>query len=671
VVINASDFNFKGVIVAKNIYINSWQSRLQYDSRIETYMPSKPNLKEKCYSKPMEEDDIVLDYETKLAYVKNQVILTAKQDVIKSQIEELLKQHNAKIVGYLPVSRSYQIEFLIDYTTKELEDISNILKENEFIETCSTHMVLPFDFNSVAPTYTPKDPWGGSVSWNESQPYGDNWWAEAINARYAWEHSDKMKPVKVGIIDTKCFPHEDLKEVNILKDKYWKEPGKGDATPKYHATLVAGIIGAVHNNNKGISGVAPNAELYNTPILNQKIGFWATIFGVQEFKMYQDLEVLIVENNVKVINASLGTPNEVLTECLNPDANNILVENEIPWSIALQKIHDDTMVKVTDKLKKYLADGHDFLIVQAAGNLSGRILNCDKTDETFGWLDTKYNGIFSAIADRELKDRIIVVGSITNKKNGTDKYSVSDFSCVGKRVDIFAPGEDIYGSGLNNGYIKDNGTSFAAPQVTGVASMVWGVKPNLSAKEVKKIIVENYTESVMVPRKHPTGSVSYVENSEAVFTKRYPVLDAQAAINFVAEPIYEIELEWGNKSPDDMDLYFKYPGYDIEANYVCFYNPKLYAKGELLAEHLYDVRSKPGKEKIKIYNMTGGTSECKVVAKKGIDRYATSDVKVRLYKYGRLMLEFTPPKEDIAGEGWNVFNIVDDKIVIVNTIEKL
>ena len=79
----------------------------------------------------------------------------------------------------------------------------------------------------------------------------------------------------------------------------------------------------------------------------------------------------------------------------------------------------------------------------------------------------------------------------------TDASIAADFSNYGKQnVDLFAPGVKIY-STLPGGNVYGNqdGTSMAAPVVSGVAAMLRSYYPGLSAKQVKTIL----EKSVYVP----------------------------------------------------------------------------------------------------------------------------------------------------------------------------
>jgi subtilisin family serine protease len=71
---------------------------------------------------------------------------------------------------------------------------------------------------------------------------------------------------------------------------------------------------------------------------------------------------------------------------------------------------------------------------------------------------------------------------------------VASFSNYGKaRVDVFAPGEDIYSTFPGGGYKKQSGTSMASPVVAGVAALLMSYFPTLTAADVKRIIMQSST----------------------------------------------------------------------------------------------------------------------------------------------------------------------------------
>ena len=62
---------------------------------------------------------------------------------------------------------------------------------------------------------------------------------------------------------------------------------------------------------------------------------------------------------------------------------------------------------------------------------------------------------------------------------------------LSKNVDVFAPGSQIYSPKPNNEYDFIDGTSFAAPAVSGVAALIRSYYPKLTAAQVKQIIMDS------------------------------------------------------------------------------------------------------------------------------------------------------------------------------------
>lgn len=117
----------------------------------------------------------------------------------------------------------------------------------------------------------------------------------------------------------------------------------------------------------------------------------------------------------------------------------------------------------------------DVLLVHGAGNSS---MNVD----TVMIYPNDHQG-----NEKEFVDNFLNVGASTRFYN---KKLVAPFSNFGKaNVDIFAPGVDIYSAVPGDGYDYNNGTSMAAPLVAGVAAVIRSYYPELSAADVKRIIM--------------------------------------------------------------------------------------------------------------------------------------------------------------------------------------
>lgn len=215
-----------------------------------------------------------------------------------------------------------------------------------------------------------------------------------------------------------------------------------------HCTKMAGIIGANRENKKGIKGILQNVKIMPLNISPS---------GDENDKDIAMAVYYAVDNGAKVINMSLGKEFSLHKE----------------W--------------VFDAFK--YAENHDVLIVHSAGNDSS---DMDKNPEYPS--DNSFDGT------SEICNNFINVGSITHKLDST---FVSDFSNYGKQnVDLFAPGDEIYTTSAGNTYKFDSGTSLAAPMVSGTAALIWSYYPNLTAAEVKQIILDSgtsYDIEVIVP----------------------------------------------------------------------------------------------------------------------------------------------------------------------------
>ncbi|MEP3837449.1 MAG: S8 family peptidase [Algibacter sp.] len=215
--------------------------------------------------------------------------------------------------------------------------------------------------------------------------------------------------------------------------------GNGNVKPvkitESHGTHVAGIIAAERNNGKGANGVANNVEIMS-------------IRAVPNGDEYdKDVALAIryaVDNGASIINGSFGKSFST---------------------------HSDWVREAIT-----YASQKDVIFVHAAGN--------DSKD-----VDSEPNFPDDNVNYKEISDTYIRVGALAPKYGSS---MVANFSNYGKQnVDVFAPGASVYSTTPENDYQTKGGTSMAAPAVAGVAALIRSQYPNLSAAQVKQIIMDS------------------------------------------------------------------------------------------------------------------------------------------------------------------------------------
>lgn len=449
-----------------------------------------------------------------IPYVDSQIVLTGTKDSDYAKIQKRVEKYDGQIVGYLPVTKDYQIQF----DGKNYEELNQIVEDFsswDQIEDAGLHEVFQVseqtqdgqDSSSDKKQQNNNqvwegDPWNGA-SWSISNPdkEDENWWAEAIRMPEVWRmnHAIEYEPVKVGVFEVGYInsEHEELKN-HFADMSHNSKQDLGD-----HGTAVCGILAAEQGNGKGFAGVAQNANLYGYSYDGKEETFESVMgfeFGITE----------LLNEDVKVINMSIGASSMTGPAFYGGEEN--LARRQLETYNA----------KLRSFLQKYIDAGYDFLIVKAAGNESNiEWTQTDVSDEyPYGYkrtgnvlsesqnVDAKYD-LFSGIEDANgtsVKDHIVVVGStrLDLNSDASATYNISTMSETGDRVDVYAPGDNIYTCKINDGEysMDDSGTSFSAPMVTGTASLVWGIQPDLSAKQVRDIILEGATTEISGSDKH-------------------------------------------------------------------------------------------------------------------------------------------------------------------------
>jgi len=264
----------------------------------------------------------------------------------------------------------------------------------------------------------------------------------------------------------------------IVGDNYedWENRWYGNEDVKGpdhdHGTHVAGIVGADRDNSIGIHGIADVELMIIRAVPN----------GDEHDKDVANAIRYAVENGAKVINMSFG-------KAYSPQK--FLVDEAIMY-----------------------AQERDVIMIHAAGNDGKNV-------------DVEPNYPNPNVSAGETSSHFVTVGA--SGWRGADGLAAS-FSNYGlSSVDIFAPGVDIYSTMPNQTYELSNGTSMAAPVVTGVFALLMNYFPELSPLEIRDVIMKSVNKlDTMVPIPGQNESIQEVPFSS--LSKSGGIINAHKAV---------------------------------------------------------------------------------------------------------------------------------------------
>jgi subtilisin family serine protease len=285
-----------------------------------------------------------------------------------------------------------------------------------------------------------------------------------IKAPTAWDYSTGSSGVVVGVIDTGIYQsHPDLvanlwtnpndpadgldnDSNGFIDDVHGVNTALNSSSPEDlqgHGTHVSGIIASRGDNATGGSGVMWSGSLVVVSVASAGTGSFFSSDLVQAFDYLYDLKV--AGTNLRVVNVSLGS---------NSYSG--------PMFTALSNLNDV-----------------DVLVVAAAGNE-------DSNNDSVPVYPANYN-----------LPNIISVGATGSTQQ------LAYYSNYGTSVDIAAPGGDVTIGGAAGGiystystlvaggseYKYLQGTSMAAPVVTGALGLLAASKPSLTGSELKSLLL--------------------------------------------------------------------------------------------------------------------------------------------------------------------------------------
>lgn len=287
----------------------------------------------------------------------------------------------------------------------------------------------------------------------------EQWHHEAINTQDAWDAGANGKGVTVAVIDSGINGnHEDLKKNIAGKFNTAGHAINGTEDNDGHGTHVAGIIAAQANNGKGVAGVAPEAKIISIKALD-------LVWNPSTGRLGASGSTADI---VRAVNMAVSKKVHVINMSLEGDYG--------PGG-------EDPVYKaaVTNALNKGI------VVVVAAGNETTDLASEDNT-----------------VLPAELPGVITV--SATVEAGGKASYS----NYGAGKITIAAPGSDIASTYKANSYAELDGTSMAAPVVSGVVALA--ISANTAFKNSRSVETVDGVEALLEKTAKKTAPYT-VDNS--------------------------------------------------------------------------------------------------------------------------------------------------------------
>ncbi len=354
-------------------------------------------------------------FEPTAPYVPDQLIVRLKESYTKGELETLARKFDE-----LGVESQEKVFKSDDPSLKNYYVLK--FKQGTDIEKAGQELINLKEIEKIQPNYidviqeVPNDPY-----------FGQLWGLERIEAPRVWDSVKGSNSITVAVIDSGIdYNHQDFSGRNIIKGLNLVKGNNDPMDDHGHGTHVAGTIGAVVNNNIGVSGVNWNVTLMAVKAMDK--------LGSGNRKVITEGIRYAADNGAKVINLSIGTPPGYTAPC----------KNDPIYQAAIDYALDKGVV-----------------VVAAAGNA----------------------GIDAQNSSPGSCDGVITVG------NSTISDTRASNSNYGTRVNIAAPGTEIYSTRPGNTYGPRSGTSMAAPHVSGVVGLLLAAKPQLSNDQILSCLV--------------------------------------------------------------------------------------------------------------------------------------------------------------------------------------
>jgi hypothetical protein len=333
----------------------------------------------------------------------------------------------------------------------QLADGKQILFEGiekiEFAGGVTYDLTQPVPDNNITPVVVPND-----------EAFNQQWNLHITDVHTAWRFTiGSQDKVLLGIEDSGLGTNSNGSIHPDLRQTYFNGNNYLDESPTYsHGTLVQSTIAAGSNNRQGIAGINWLSDAYMVDVLGGDNGDYDLASATQSI-----IDKAVSQGKRVVINFSLvGGSSKQLENIIANNQNNVLFV--------------------------FAAGNNNTDSISSPGSFAQSYSNVVSVGASWGLTDWYGNA-------KNPGDRVFY-----ENWWGSNYVNQADMNAGLRPLTVMAPTEFIAenaerntsGTFSFNYDNKFNGTSASTPVVSGIASLVWSVNPNLSASQVKTILAE-------------------------------------------------------------------------------------------------------------------------------------------------------------------------------------
>jgi subtilisin family serine protease len=387
---------------------------------------------------PVDPGDVGYDDDSVSQVITNRLNIFLESEDIEGFARDFKKAYpddSYRVIYYDTTVRRLQIQVP--------KDKKNAVRD-ELPQKLSKYRFVIYDESMFESNYHPNDPAVNDPT--------KNWCLTAVKAPQAWDVTLGDPNVVVAIIDNGFdLSHPELKARvhlpynTVTRNRKLFPVGMRGSE---HGTHVSGTATGEANNGAGLLGIAPRCKYMPIQVGDRN--------GLMSTTAIMDAILYAIYNKADVINLSLGiglNPIQVAVLQRSESLQRMMVENNF--------LEEE---RVWNEIYK-IAESHNVVIVYAAGN----------------------SNLLTAIDPHNRSNYCIHVSAVDTRLNK------ADFSNWGAQSTVSAPGVNIYSSTPNGGYASLQGTSMAAPIVTGGVALIRSVNKTMSARDISRLLQQTGT----------------------------------------------------------------------------------------------------------------------------------------------------------------------------------